>query len=226
MEIARRHGLHVVEDSAQAVAAEYDGRCVGSFGAVGCFSLHPLKTLNAIGDAGILTTDDADLYERLILLRNHGLKSRAECIAFSINSRLDTIQAAALLVKFKYLDGWTEARRANAAFYQEQLEGIPGLRVPQDRDIERAVYHTFIVQAERRDDLKQYLTDHGIGTAIHYPAPIHVQPAAAYLEYKRGDFPVTERQAERILTLPIYPELTRDDLETVASTIRAFYEGQ
>lgn len=221
--IARRHGLRVVEDCAQAVTAEYNGQRVGSFGEIGVFSLHPLKTLNACGDGGILTTNDESVCQRLKLLRNHGLQSRDNCVAFSINSRLDTIQAAILLVKLKYLHAWTEKRRAIAAFYQAELRDVPGLVVPRDRDIEKAVYHTFIIQTRQRDQLKQYLADNGVGTAIHYPIPIHLQDAGACLGYPRGSFPVAERQAKEILSLPVFPELTSSDLEYVASHIRTFF---
>lgn len=223
MDVARRHGLFVVEDCAQAVTAEYQGQRVGSFGTIGCFSLHPLKTLNACGDGGVLTTNDERLYEQLARLRNLGLRSRDECVAWSGHSRLDTLQAAILLVKLKYLDAWTAQRRAHAALYQHALAGVDGLCVPMDRPDEKAVYHTFVVQAEQRDELKGYLAEHGVETAIHYPIPVHLQLAAASLGYHRGSFPVTERQAQRILSVPIYPELEPEDREHVVETIRRFY---
>ena len=225
MDVAQQHGLFVVEDCAQAVLAEYRGRSVGSIGTVGCFSLHPLKTLNACGDGGVLTTADEDVYERVKVLRNLGLRTRDDCVQWSGNSRLDTIQAAILLVKMGYLDTWTEKRRANALVYQELLDGIPSVDVPEDRPHEKAVYHTFVVQSERRDHLKRYLEEQGVGTAVHYSVPIHLQGAAAGLGYGPGSFPVTERQAERILSLPVYPELARDDLEYVARAIREFYRA-
>jgi dTDP-4-amino-4,6-dideoxygalactose transaminase len=224
LEVAKAHGIHVVEDAAQAVLAEYRGRRVGSFGAIGCFSLHPLKTLSACGDGGVLTTNDEALYQELKLLRNHGLRNRDECDVWSINSRLDTLQAAILLVKLKYLNQWTERRRANAAFYQETLDEVPGLSIPRDQPYEKAVYHTFVVQTERRDELKQYLADHGIGSAIYYPIPIHMQRAAASLAYLPGSFPVAEKQAKHILSLPIYPELRQEDLEYVVSSVHSFYQ--
>jgi len=223
MEVARRHHLHVVEDCAQAVSAEYKGQSVGSFGTLGCFSLHPLKTLNACGDGGVLTTNDEALYEQLKVLRNCGLRNRDDCAVWSGNSRLDTLQAAILLVKMKYLDVWTEQRRANAAFYQRALVGIPGLQVPTDQTFEKAVYHAFVVQAERRDDLKQFLADHGVETAIHYPVPIHLQKAAEGLGYGAGSFPVAERQAKQSLSLPVYSGLQAVELEYIFHTIREFY---
>jgi dTDP-4-amino-4,6-dideoxygalactose transaminase len=221
MALAAERKLHIVEDCAQAVRAEYRGQRVGSFGALGCFSLHPLKTLNACGDGGVLTTSDATLAERLRILRNIGLRSREDCVEWSGNSRLDTIQAAMLLVKLRYLEAWTMARRAHAAFYQEALGDVPGVTVPRDRPHEFAVYHTFVIQAEQRDALKRYLSEQGVETSIHYPVPIHRLRAAAELE--PGSYPVTERQAERILSLPVFPELTREQLQTVVDAIRAFY---
>jgi dTDP-4-amino-4,6-dideoxygalactose transaminase len=223
MAISDAHGLHVVEDCAQAVCAEYRGRRVGSFGTAGCFSLHPLKTLNACGDGGVLTTNDPGLYEDLIMLRNHGLRTRDECITWGYNSRLDTLQAAILLVKLDYLEDWTEGRRANARFYQERLSGLSQVRLPVDQPYEKAVYHTFVVQAKERDRLQAYLGERGIGTAVHYPVPIHLQDASASLGQRRSCFPVTEKQAKMILSLPVYPELDEWQLEMVVSAVSGFY---
>jgi len=223
MALAKKRRLKVVEDCAQAVLAEYRGKRVGSFGDVGCFSLHPLKTLNACGDGGVVVTSDPALAERFKRLRNLGLESRENCVEWSGNSRLDTVQAAMLLVKLKHLEAWTEARRRNAAFYQKALADIPGLLVPRDQRHERAVYHTFIVQAERRDALKAFLAERGVDTAVHYPRPIHLQDCAKDLGCKRGSFPVAERQAGRILSLPVFPELGEAGLGIVASSIREFY---
>ncbi|MCK4967242.1 DegT/DnrJ/EryC1/StrS family aminotransferase, partial [bacterium] len=181
LEIAKRHGLFIIEDCAQAVCAEYKGKQVGTFGDVGCFSLHPLKTLNACGDGGVLTTNSDELYESLSILRNNGLKSRDECKYWSFNSRLDNIQAAILLIKLKYLEKWTEKRRENARFYQEKLKEHPHIQIPVDKLYEKAVYHTFVVQAEQRDRLKEKLEQSGIGTSIHYPVPIHLQKPAREL---------------------------------------------
>jgi dTDP-4-amino-4,6-dideoxygalactose transaminase len=223
LEIARSSGLPVVEDCAQAVLAEYRGRRVGSFGRMGCFSFHPLKTLNCCGDGGILTTDDGELDRRLRVLRNLGLETRENCVAWSGNSRLDTLEAAILLVKLRRVEGWTEKRRAHARYYREALRDIPGLRTPEERSHEKAVYHTFVIRAERRDELRQHLAENGVETAIHYPLPIHLQSAAAELGYGPGSFPEAEEQARSILSLPIYPELEQADLEHVAAAIRRFY---
>lgn len=224
LEIAEKHSLFVIEDAAQAVSAAYHNQCVGSFGSVGCFSLHPLKNLNACGDGGMLTTNNEALYEKFKLYRNHGLETRDECIFWGYNSRLDTMQAALLLVKIKHLPEWTEKRRRNAQFYQEHLSGISGLLVPTDKPYEKAVYHTFIIQTDARDELKAYLQSKGIGSAIHYPRPIHLQKTAAYLGYGPGDFPITERQANRILSLPVYPDLSTADLNYVVKTIGEFFQ--
>ncbi len=225
LQLAREKGLHVIEDCAQAVIAEYKGRRVGSFGTIGCFSMHPLKTLNACGDGGVLTTNDSQVYERLKTMRNIGLRTRDDCIMWSPNSRLDTLQAAILLVKLKYLEQWTELRRKNAHYYQSQLAGIPQLQFPTEPDRTKSVYHTFVVQADRRDDLRDFLATRGIGSAIHYPVPIHLSTAGKELGYSEGSFPVTERQAGRILSLPVYPELKRTDLDYVISAIREFYQA-
>lgn len=223
LEVARQHGLFVVEDCAQAVLAEYRGRRVGSFGTLGCFSLHPLKTLNACGDGGVVTTNDEALRRRLRVMRNLGLRTRDECAEWSGNSRLDTMQAAMLLVKLEHVQTWTEARRAHATFYQHALAGLPGLSTPVERRHEKSVFHTFVIQADRRDALKAHLASVGIETAVHYPVPIHLQPAAAGLGYGSGSFPTTERLAERILSLPVHGGLAHDQLAHVAGSIRSFF---
>lgn len=224
MAIAKKHKLVVIEDCAQAVCAEYNGQKVGSFGDAGCFSLHPLKTLNACGDGGILTTNNKEMYEKILALRNNGFYKRQECIYWSNNSRLDTIHAAMLLVKLDYLEEWTGARRTNAYFYQKHLKGLPQVQVPAEEKDMRAVYHTFIIQADRRDQLQAFLMEKGVGTKVHYAVPIHLQPVAKELGYKNGSLPVTERQAQRVLSLPVAQSLQPDMLEYVVNTIRDFYE--
>lgn len=223
MAVAKRHNLFVIEDCAQAVAAEYKGRRVGSFGTLGCFSLHPLKNLSACGDGGVITTNDEDLYHTLCMLRDNGLTNRDRCLIWSDNSRLDTLQAALLLVKLAHLKEWTEKRRQNASFYQQHLSDLAQIYIPLEKPDERAVYHTFVIQGERRDELSMFLKDCGIGTKIHYPVPIHLQPVAKELGYTQGSLPVTERQASRVLSLPIYPELTTEELNYIVSCIRKFY---
>ena len=221
--IAKEHNLAVIEDCAQAVCAAYDEKPVGSLGNAGCFSLHPLKNLSACGDGGVITTNDGELYRKLVKARNHGLKSRDECEFWSYNSRLDNLQAAMLNVKLKKLPEWTERRREIAAYYFDRLSGLE-LIVPSDKLYEKAVYHTFIIQATRRDQLKNFLSDNGVDTKIHYPIPIHLQEAAKYLGYQRGDFPVTEAQTGTILSLPVFPELTDLQVEYVADAVLRFYK--
>jgi len=223
-EIAERHGLFVVEDAAQSIASRYDGRMSGSFGQVGCFSTHPLKNLNACGDGGFLTTDDAEIAETVRALRNHGLVTRETVARFGHVSRMDNLQAAILAFRLGRLDDIIRRRRDHAALYRERLDPAH-VFVPPDREREFNTYHTFVVQVDRRDALRAYLKTHGIGTAIHYPVPIHLQPAAAGLGYRAGDFPVAERQAKRILTLPINQTLRPDDVEYVADRVNAFVKS-
>ena len=223
LEIADAHRLHVVEDCAQSVGARFHNQPVGSFGVAGCFSLHPLKNLSAAGDGGVVTTNDAELNEKLRKARNHGLRNRDECEFWSHNCRLDTIQAAMLLVKMKYLDSWIDARRAHAGFYQEHLGGV--VQIPVDRPHERAVYHTFIIMADGRDALQDYLREHGVDTKVHYPIPIHRQHAAKRAGWDDATCPVTEAQSKRILSLPIYPELSEPQRQQVVESIQQCYKA-
>lgn len=221
LKIAKDHDIFVIEDAAQAIGAEINGKRVGSFGDVNCFSLHPLKNLNACGDAGAITTNDEKIYNQLLQLRNIGLKNRDEADIWGYNSRLDTIQAAILNVKFKYLDSWIKKRRENAKFYSNQLKDI--VKVPSENPGEKSVYHTYIIQTDKRDKLKKYLAENGIDSKIHYPIPIHLQKAAAQLNYKKGDFPITEKLTETILTLPIYENLTDIELNYIVEKIKYFF---
>ena len=224
MEIARRHGLWVVEDAAQSVGSRYDDRMSGSFGQVGCFSTHPLKNLNACGDGGFLTSDDEAIAEAVRALRNHGLVTRESVARFGQVSRMDSLQAAILSFRLGRLDETIRRRRANAALYRERLD--PELVfMPDDREREFNTYHTFVIQVDRRDELQAFLQDRGVGTAIHYPVPIHLQPASAGLGTRAGDFPVTERQAGRILTLPINQTLSSDDIFYVADRVNEFFNS-
>ncbi len=221
LQIAERHRFYVIEDCAQAAGARYHNRAVGSLGIAGCFSMHPLKNLSAAGDGGVVTTNDSDLYNHLCAMRNHGLKENYDCQFWGYNSRLDTVQAAILLVKLNSLDRWTERRRNIASFYQKKLAEF--VRVPRERPHEFSVYQTFIIQTERRDELRRDLFHQGIETKVHYTKPIHFQHAARYLDYKAGDFPVAEQQAETMLSLPIYPELTDCQIEEVVHGITSFF---
>lgn len=219
--IAERHGLAVIEDAAQSIGSLYDGKPSGSLGDAGCFSAHPLKNLNACGDAGFLTTDRDDVAEYARLYRNHGLVDRNTVARFGSVSRMDQIQAAILHYRLGKMDDLIERRRNNAALYRTLLD--PALVFsPPCQEIEFNSFHTFVIQVDHRDALQAHLSSLGIGTAIHYPVPIHLQPAAAYLGHKSGDFPVTELQSERIITLPIHQNLTEDEIRRVAGAVNAF----
>jgi dTDP-4-amino-4,6-dideoxygalactose transaminase len=222
MAIAKKHQLHIIEDCAQAVSATYHGKPVGSFGTTGCFSLHPLKNLAACGDAGVITTNDTKVYEYLVQARNHGLKSRDECAFWSFNSRIDNLQSAILNVKLNELEKWTNRRREIAGMYLENLKDLDMI-LPAEKAYEKSVYHTFIIQTARRDELKQYLADLGIDTKIHYPIAIHMQEAAQNLGYKDGSFPATERQTRTMLSLPVFAELSNEQVLHVAQSIRKFF---
>jgi dTDP-4-amino-4,6-dideoxygalactose transaminase len=223
MDLANRHGLIVVEDAAQSIGSTYRGRLSGSFGHFGCFSAHPLKNLNALGDGGFVTTNDKAAAQRMRRLRAHGLVDRQTVEEWGLVSRMDTLQAAVLNYRLDKLPEVIAKRRANAALYQGLLHHDK-IFVPPCRNEEFNTFHTFVVQVDRRDALQQYLRERGIKTAIHYPVPIHLQPAARELGHKAGDFPVTERQAERILTLPVNQYMSEADVRTVAGEVMAFFD--
>ena len=223
-EIARRHGLLVVEDSAQAIGSTWRGVATGALGDVGCFSAHPLKNLNAIGDAGFFTTRDGDAARKAQLYRNHGLATRNDVEIFGLVSRMDTLKAAVLRYRLGRLDGIIRQRRANAATYREHLDRRH-VWFPEERDHAVDSYHTFVIQVDQRDRLREHLTATGIGSGIHYPIPIHLQPAAAGLGYSAGDFPETERQAGRILTLPVNQSLGEAEIIRVAEAVNGFFAG-
>jgi dTDP-4-amino-4,6-dideoxygalactose transaminase len=220
-EIASRHDLIVIEDAAQAVGASYQGRRVGSWGRVACFSLHPLKNLHAFGDAGMVTTNDPVIRDRIALSRNHGLVNRDRCTEWGFNARLDELHAALLRVELRHLDRWTAERRRVAMRYNELLR--PYVQVPDEGPGEFCVYQTYVIQADRRDDLQRHLQENGVEALVHYPTPIHLQPAAQHLGYTAADFPVTMRAASRIMSLPLYPEMSVEQQDRVVSLIAGFY---
>ncbi len=224
MQLAKRHNFRVIEDAAQAIGAEYEGKKVGSIGDAGCFSLHPLKTLSACGDGGVVVTNDKYLYEQLCQLRNIGQRERGVAPIFGYNSRLDAMQAAILNVKMKYLDSWNEQRRANAAIYAQELKGL--ITLPVENPSEKSVYHTFIIRTPHRDALKDYLQKEGVTTAIHYLIPIHLQECFASYGFKPGDFPECERQSQMILSLPIHHGLNSDDIKHVSQLIKKFLSSK
>jgi dTDP-4-amino-4,6-dideoxygalactose transaminase len=223
LEIARRRNLFVLEDAAQAVGAELDGKRVGSWGDAACFSMHPLKNLHAFGDAGMVTSSDESLIARLSKIRNHGLLNREQCDFFSFNSRLDEMQAAMLRVQLRHLDDWTATRRTLALRYNDLLR--PYVGVPDEGPGERCVFQTYVIKAERRDALKQYLNANGVEALIHYATPIHLQPAAKDLGYGPVDFPKTMEHVSKILSIPLYPTLTHAQQDRVVELISSFYQS-
>ena len=221
LEIAGRANVCVVEDAAQAIGARYNDRPAGSLGTAAGFSLHPLKNLGVYGDGGFVSTNDHALAENIRLLRNHGLRTRDQCVVWGYNSRLDAMQAAFGLVKLQRLDSWNARCREIARFYRVALCDYVG--VPEDKAYEQNVYHNFIVKTPFRDELARFLAENGVGTAVHYPVPIHLQPVAQQLGYLWGSLPVVERLSGTILSLPIYPELTDDEIRFVAETVKRFF---
>ena len=220
MEIARKHNLKVIEDCAQAHGALYKNKKVGSFGDISCFSFYPTKNLGAFGDAGMILTNSEDIKKRLLLLRDYGRKDRYEHILKGYNSRLDTLQAAILRVKLKHLDEWNKKRRKNAALYTRffREKGVDAV-LPYEADYARHVYHLYPVRVKHRDSVMKKLADKGVRTLIHYPIPVHLQEAYKDLGYKKGDFPVSEKCCEEILSLPMYPELSEEEIRYVANSI-------
>ncbi|MCA1670255.1 MAG: DegT/DnrJ/EryC1/StrS family aminotransferase, partial [Thermomicrobia bacterium] len=219
-----RHNIPVVEDAAQAHGAMHDGRRVGSIGKIAGFSFYPSKNLGAAGDGGAVTTNDAALAAKVRMLRNGGQRGKYEHVIQGVNSRLDELQGAVLRVKLAHLDAWNAARRRLAHRYDELLAGS-GVELPEERSgaaPEGHVWHLFAVRHPRRDALAAYLKERGIGTAVHYPTALHLQPAFASLGLGAGAFPVAERQAREELSLPLYPELTTDEVAYVADAVRAF----
>jgi dTDP-4-amino-4,6-dideoxygalactose transaminase len=227
MALARQYGLKVIEDAAQAIGTEYKGGVrAGTIGDVGCFSFFPSKNLGAFGDAGLCTTNDSELAERMRVLRVHGGKPKYFHALIGGNFRIDELQAAVLRVKLKYLDGWTEGRQRNAAYYDSafgRAELGNNLRTPAALPGYRHIFNQYVVRVRNRDALRERLTARGIGSEIYYPVPLHLQTCFAYLNYRAGDFPHAEQAAAETVALPIYPELEREQLTHVVETITEFY---
>lgn len=220
--MAKKHGLTVIEDACQAHGARYQNRRVGSFGLTGCFSFYPGKNLGACGDGGMIVTDSEELAERLRFLRNCGQRRKYEHVAKGSNSRLDTLQAAILRVKLPYLDFWNQQRADHAGHYSELLAKLPGVTTPVIAPDRSHVFHLYVVRVEKRAELQNHLTQHGIQTGIHYPVPIHLHIAYANLSHGRGTFPIAESLANEILSLPMFPGLTSVQMECVTGAIRSF----
>ena len=222
LEIGRRHSLLVFEDACQAHGARYKGKRCGALGEAAAFSFYPAKNLGCYGDGGAITTNDPQIADKLHKLREYGQTEKYIHAEIGYNHRLDTLQAAVLRVKLKYLDVWNQARREHAALYS-QLLADSGIGIPVVPDYAEPVWHLYVVQVQGRDQLRQKLTEKGVYTGIHYPIPIHLQEAYRSLGYQKGDFPVTEQTAEHILSLPMYPELTDEMITYVVEELKALH---
>ena len=218
MRLAERYQLVVIEDAAQAQGAEYRGRRAGSLGHIGCFSFYYSKNLGAYGEAGAVVTSDPELERRIRLYRDHGSERRYHHQEFGYNSRLDEIQAAVLRIKLRHLDEWNELRRVHAAAYTRLLSET-GLGLPSTAPDRSHIYYVYVVRCDERDALQAALSEQDVGTGIHFPIPVHLQPACAGFGLHEGDLPHTERAAREVLSIPMYPELTREQIEWVASAI-------
>jgi len=217
MAIARKHRLHVIEDCAQSFGADIRGKKTGSFGEAGCFSFYPSKNLGAFGDGGMVTLHDAGLGDRIRVLRNHGSRGAYKHESVGFNSRLDELQAGILLVKFRKIDAFNSRRRENAALYNDCLSDRV-LR-PAERQGMTHVYHQYTIRSLKRDQIKSRLSDAGISSVVYYPVPLHLQEALGFLGHKKGDFPVAEEAAEKVLSLPMYPELEEKTIREIAEII-------
>lgn len=223
--IAKKYSIAVVEDACQAIKTRLDGKAAGSWGNCAAFSLHPLKFINIWGDGGVITTDDSALASRLRLLRNHGLADRDTVVSVGCNSRLDTIQAVVAAHELKRADWILGQRNRNAAYYDRTLAAIPQIGIPPRNPRITHSFVTYQILAERRDELVAHCVAHDIECKIHYPIPAYRQEGLKHLGYEHGDFPVADRQAAMVMTLPVHQYLTQDQLQWVVSAIAAFYEG-
>ncbi len=233
-EIADKHGIYLVEDAAQAHLAEYKGRKIGGLGKAASFSFYPGKNLGAYGEGGAVTTNDEELANKFKMIRDHGAVQKYNHEIFGHNYRMEGIQGAVLGVKLKHLDNWTEGRRRVAKKYNDLLSDIEQIKLPQEMDYAKHVYHLFVIQvksnnpenkSEQRDALQKFLGENGIASGLHYPIPLHLQPCFANLGYKKGDFPVTEELAEQGLSLPMFPELSDEQIQYVSDKIHEFFNN-
>jgi dTDP-4-amino-4,6-dideoxygalactose transaminase len=222
MAIAKKHKLFVIEDACQAIGAEYKGKKAGSFGDVGCFSFYPTKNLGGVGDGGMIVTNNEELAEHMKIMRNHGMKPVYHYRHIGANFRLDALQAAALLVKVPHLAGWSKKRAQNAAHYDAKFESSP-VQTPYISDDCVSIYHQYVIRAPKRDELFEHLKSKSIGSAIFYPIPLHLNECFEYLGCGKGSLEVSEKAAQEVLALPIYPEMTDAMLDEVAEAILEFY---
>ena len=219
MAIAKKHNLYVIEDCCQAIGAKYKGQMVGTFGDIGCYSFYPTKNLGGMGDGGMLVTNSENIKNRVLALRNHGGAIRYHHDEIGINSRLDEIQAAILNVKLQYINEWNEKRRENAYYYNELFKNYPDVITPTEGDNTYCVYHQYTVKIPNRDNIHKMLSEKGIGAMLYYPIPLHFQKVNAWLNMGKGSLPVTERNTELVISLPMFPELTKEEQNTVAETL-------
>jgi dTDP-4-amino-4,6-dideoxygalactose transaminase len=226
MELARKKGLLIIEDACQAHGAKYKNKAAGSMGAAGCFSFYPGKNLGAYGEGGAVVTQDEKMANEIRMIRDHGQNKKYFHTMEGYNGRLDAIQAAVLRVKLKRLADWNRSRNDNASYYNELLADVPGIEFAKVADFAGSVYHLYVIMLDDRDALQQFLGDKGIATGLHYPLPLHMQKAYEHLGYKEGDFPITERVAKRLLSLPMYPELTRAQIRYVTDSILEFMKSK
>jgi len=219
MDIAKRYDLNVIEDCCQAIGSSYKGKKVGTFGDFGCYSFYPTKNLGTMGDGGLITTNSEYLKDRVIALRNHGGAVRYHHDEIGVNSRLDEIQAAILRIKLPHIDSWNTKRREKAAIYNELFAKCSDIQTPVELDGTHCVYHQYTVKVPNRDETFEKLHDAGIGAMLYYPIPLHLQKVHNYLGMEKGSLPITEKNTEIVMSLPMFPELTREEQETVASTL-------
>lgn len=223
-DIAYKHNIKIVEDACQAHGAEWDGRKVGSFGIMGCFSFYPGKNLGAYGDGGAVATSDVKVYEKLKMMRNYGSPKKYHHNFIGYNSRLDTLQAAILGVKLKHLTRWNTRRYNNARLYSQKLKGVGDVIIPDITEANSHVFHLYVIRTKKRDELLKFLNKNGVQCMIHYPIPIYALGAYLHLGLSEREFPVTERFSKEILSLPMFPELTEEQIDTVVGLIKKFYE--
>ena len=223
--LAHRHSLTVVEDAAQSFGAIYKGKKTGAIGDAGCFSFYPTKSLGGAGDGGMVVTSSKKLADEIRVLRDHGQTRKYYHERIGVNSRLDELQAAVLRVKLEHLDFWNRKRREHALYYNKNLEGLP-LQLPRDDAGGESIYHLYSVLTDERAALSKYLTDRNIGNGVYYPLPLHLQPCYRDLGYQAGDLPISESVASRILSLPMFPELSSTERKTVVRAVRSFFESR
>lgn len=221
--IANKHGLFIVEDACHAINAKREDDTAGTYGDTACFSMHPLKNLNVWGDGGIVTTNSKELHDKLVLLRNHGLRNRDICDVFAYNSRLDTLQAIVGSHYIKKVDHITDMRIRNASFFDKELSALKEITIPKRDKDNKQVFHIYVIRVKERDKLQKFLIENGIDAKIHYPTPMHLQPASKGFGYSVGDFPLTEKICKEVLSLPVHEFISEEQTEFTVSKIKQFY---